>query len=263
MSKEHFWPEWLAPFLAEPSEDGHITEFHAAEGPMPRRPELRSRTERQGSVTTKKLRVVCKACNNGWMSKIEASAKPVVLGLLDRSSQLLDPGSLDALAIWLTLKVIVAEHAEVATALTPPADRHLFYVERKIPWYFRLFVGYHSLETESAYFRHATTVSQRFSGPKPPLEQGIDRNIQAITFLVGPLLFFAVGIREVRLNQVMLDPGPRMMCIWPREHSRLTHFGLLEPLNQAAVSSTTWKLTELMERPGVGYGGPVPPTDRQ
>jgi hypothetical protein len=77
ISKEHFWPEWVAPHIRAGEAGSNVSEFHAAEGKNA--PSLQRRSERPGDVVTKKIRAVCERCNNGWMSEVESNVKPTIL----------------------------------------------------------------------------------------------------------------------------------------------------------------------------------------
>ncbi len=255
LSKEHFWPEWLAPHLEPPESNAHVTEFHSAEGKQPHR--LERRSERQGSVTTKKIRAVCASCNNGWMSSLESNAKPVLLALMNRNQSTISLEESHALARWVTLKSIVGEHSTEATALTPPDDRRAFYEQRAIPAFFRIFVGYHSLRTQTAYYRQSTTVSTSMRGPEPPLPPAIQRNIEATTFLVGPLCFYVTAARVTGLRSEVLDPIRPMQRIWPEPEAPMTQLSSAV-LAQADIYLVSRSLDRLVADPRVKYGGPLP-----
>lgn len=258
MSKEHFWPEWLAPHLSPTAVNAHISELHVGEGKQPVR--LKKRMERQGTVNTKKIRVVCAKCNNGWMSVVESSAKSVLLGLLNNRLTLSIEETM-TLSQWVAIKSIIGEHATESTALTPPVDRQALYEHREIPGYFRFFVALHSLESAAAYHRHSTTVSRSLGGPLPALPEGITRNIQTTSFLVGRLCFYTVAIRASGVDPALLDPTFPMHCIWPVPGQSLD-LGATHPLGAFEVYRISRSLERLVQHPRVRYGGPLPPVTR-
>lgn len=255
ISKEHFWPEWLAPYLPRVEPNLYVTEFHSAEGKQRR--QLKQRSERQGPVNSKTIRVVCATCNNGWMSILESEAKPIILGLLDRSNTALSNESLKTLAIWVAVKSIIGEHAAKGTALTTQADRYALFRDRVIPNYFRIFIAYHSLQTQAAYYRHSTTVSTTMHGPNPSLPNGISRNIQSTTFLVGSVCIFVAAVRAVGFISTVLDPRPTMHKLWP---DPVSNFDLttLQPLDTDEIAVVEGTLDRLVSHSNVRYGGPLP-----
>jgi len=255
ISKEHFWPEWLGQYLPKSSEDRNISELHAAEGKAPKR--LQNRTERQGNVITKKIRVVCRECNNGWMSVLEEKVKPIIASLLGGHSCKLNKEQINDLSLWAAVKAIVGEHAEGRMALTPSADRYLLYKDHTIPEYFRIFAGVHSSETKTAYIRHSTTISLTMDGPDPPLPPDIRRNIQTVDFLVGPLLLHVVAVRVAGLNIDELFSSSVLARLWPPSLEEIDLFSL-KRIDDVGLGIIASQLDKLISSPMVRYGGPLP-----
>lgn len=254
LSKEHFWPEWLHPHLKPLDAVKHISEFQSAEGKV--RPKLERRSERPGALQTKKIRAVCTGCNNGWMSQIEAAVKPSLLKLLLKSQNELLSDESAILAYWVALKTMVGEHASEDAALTPPMDRLQFYTDRTIPDYFRIYVATHTLQTSTAYARHATVIAASQNGPSPPLLSGISRNIQSVSFIVGRATFYVTAIREHGLPKSLLAPAYPMLCIWPHAKAEPKRIPELTP---AQLSYISFALDRLVQHPLVSHGGPLAP----
>lgn len=256
ISKEHFWPQWLRQYLQEGVGDRYITESHESEAKSPLR--LQSRTERQGRVITKKIRVVCRYCNNGWMSALEEKVKPTIVSLLAGSSFKLDREQISSLAFWATVKAIVGEHAEDKMTLTPSNERYQIYKSQSIPDYFRVYIGLHSSETKSAYSRHSAIVSLAKDGINPPdLPMDVCRNIQTVTFLVGSLVLHVVAVRVVgfRIDEV-LDPK-FLTKLWPTEAEEVD-LGESEIVDDSRLRFIAGQLGALIRSPRVRYGGPLP-----
>ncbi len=116
MSKEHFWPTWASQIVSNPQSKSYVSELHKSTGypATPLHPPLQRK--RNGDLSTLKLRVVCRACNNGWMSRAEQSAKPLLLALIAATQGKLEPNAQSAVAAWIAMKVIVAEHDQPATS---------------------------------------------------------------------------------------------------------------------------------------------------
>lgn len=254
ISKEHLWPQWLAAYLSTPSSNAHVNEFY--EGTAKQRPVLHRSSERQGAVTTKKIRAVCTACNNTWMSAAETGVKPIIVRLLGGSG-LITVGEASVLAYWVALKSIVGEHASEDAALTPPKERRLFQEKKAIPAFFRLFMAPHKLETNSGYYRDSTSISRAVEGPSPALPIGISRNVHATTFFVGKICFYVTAIRADGVSPELLDPLFPMHRIWPLP---VESFALesLQPLNAMQLHLLSRSLERIVQHPSVKYGGPLP-----
>lgn len=253
ISKEHFWPQWLAAYLS--SSTAHISELH--EGLAKQPAVLQRRSERQGSVVTKKIRAVCTTCNNTWMSAAETKVKPIILRLLGGSGTVTVEEA-SSLAYWVALKSIVGEHASEGTALTPPQERHAFREQQSVPYFFRLFLAPHLLQSDSGYYRHSTTIFRALTGLSPPLPKGISRNIHATTFLVGKLCFYVTAIRAAGINAALLDPRFAMRCIWPLPNQPF-QLEALPPLNALQVQVISRSLEWVVQHPAVKHGGPLTP----
>lgn len=255
ISKEHFWPEWLAPHIPQAAESRRISGVLASEGKQPQ--QLLSLSERDGSVLTKKFRVVCKNCNNGWMSQTESAVKPTLIALINRSKLALSSEDAQLLALWVSVKAIVGEYSTENTALTILEDRRLVCTDNTIPEYFRIFVGYHSLQAQAGYQRHSTTLSTDALGPIPPLPNLITRNIQATCFLVGPLVFYVVAARIQGFNINALNPSNQMIQLWPQTSANLD-LSALTPICANYISTIANRLMTLIASSQVQYGGPIP-----
>lgn len=253
MSKEHLWPDWLRNYILTNHDDRNISELHVGEGKSPRR--LQNRTERQGNVITKKIRVVCQTCNNGWMSCLEEAVKPILVGLIREDRTPLHKEQINALSLWTAVKTIVGEHAQSNVALTPTTDRHQVYCDGVVPHYFRIYAGLHSSETKAAYVRHSTTVSRSWKGPNPPLPPEINRNIQSVSFLVGPLLLHVIAARvaDFSIDETFSFKG--LAKLWPSTLEQLDLFSLRR-LDNNDLATIANQLNDLVRSPMVGYWHP-------
>lgn len=78
LSKEHVIPQWLLKHLKLPEDDKLFQgEASSANDTLVESPRIHSSFNFvQGHV--------CEECNNGWMSRLEATAKPILVPLIDR-----------------------------------------------------------------------------------------------------------------------------------------------------------------------------------
>jgi hypothetical protein len=108
--------------------DFTIHEIRARPGPL----------HRKGDARSQKLKVVCKACNSGWMSALQNRTKPVLLPLLARHPKALAGWDQHALAVWLTMFTMVYETTIPEYAATTAGQRMTFQSERHPPenWIF-------------------------------------------------------------------------------------------------------------------------------
>jgi hypothetical protein len=103
-SREHVFSKWL---LAEFGPNISMALF--------KRLDDGAREQRRAEIRLDsfKLKRICECCNNGWMSKLEESAKPLVLGLIRgvRELGLLSDDERRILARWAGKTAIVESHS--------------------------------------------------------------------------------------------------------------------------------------------------------
>jgi hypothetical protein len=126
LTKEHLWPNWLRKELA-------IRERH----------EFRIEQEKDGVETrdhqfmeppfNQQVKAVCATCNGGWMSDIEADAKPLLQPLVRAKGLRLDRGAQRTLARWSFLKACVFDEIHPQERVVPSIHRHEFYASGEVP----------------------------------------------------------------------------------------------------------------------------------
>lgn len=191
------------------------------------------------------------------MSALEEKVKPIISGFLHGHSSRINNDQIIDLSLWVAVKTIVGEHAEDRVALTPSADRHLVYMDRIIPEYFRIFAGLHSSETMAAYVRHSTTISLTRDGPNPPMSSDVRRNIQIVTFLVGPLVLHVIAARVADFNIDEVFSLGGLAKLWPRSQEDID-LSSLKRLDDIGLGIIAGRLDRLISSLSVRYGGPLP-----
>ena len=111
LSKEHIFSRWTYALVPAAPNSTHS-----------RGRAVSSRTNRhlfdkvdvedyQGNLNTIRFRVVCKTCNNGWMSRLDNAVKPILTPLILCGPALLDTRAQHLISTWASMKVMVAEHS--------------------------------------------------------------------------------------------------------------------------------------------------------
>ncbi len=254
MSKEHFWSDWMSELISHGSESKHIHKIVSADAKIGTNQKVDKSESRQGDVTTKKIRVVCRKCNNGWMSKIEMKAKPILTQLILGRDCCLTPEQSHTLALWIAMKVIVSEHSEGGTQVTPAKDRYEFYESGTIPGYFRIFIGNHSTNHSSGFIRQSYMLSANGYSIKPKLK-GLQRNAEVISFYCGKLLVYICAYRVDGLNLDTLFDDSVFNMIYPVGTNNIAM--PISPLTERQVSDVVYALQSYVESDQVKYGGPI------
>jgi hypothetical protein len=198
LSKEHFWPEWASALLPNYPINQHVeqlftfTEVTKLNGP----PKVRSKP---GNLWTKKIRAVCASCNNGWMSNLETAVQPILTPLIATRPHTLTVNSMNVLAKWIALKIMVGEHNHPKNAVTLIEDLAKYRDKLEIPPNFKIWIAKCGVGGwQTGYVRHAATVSltQDF------LPTHRFKNTQSITFGIGDLLVYVLHstVKDLGLN---------------------------------------------------------------
>src|SRR5215218_6384613 len=99
-TKQHIWPKWLnTTFYPRAS---HHLELIESTLPVEGTPSPPHKI-REGGANSRKIRNICKRCNNEWMSQLEMAAKPLVLPLITGKRVILEEFAQRRIAAWLTL----------------------------------------------------------------------------------------------------------------------------------------------------------------
>lgn len=249
-SKEHVWSQWMHPFLAEGHEKKNYNRHTIIREPDGSE-ELTGPTGKPGQVFDIQVREICRPCNQGWMNDREQEVRPFLEPMLKAESITITPEQMAELARWCAQKFIVLEHASRGTALTPRPDREALRTDGQIPPYFRIYMGGHTSKSRSASMRASHTLSLSANGPAPPLN-GMDRNIQTISLIVGKLFIHLNAARVDGFdfestyfvsrvwNECRIWPDPNSSLSWP-------HRPLLDNTGLSVMSAGIEKIRQAKE----------------
>lgn len=114
---EHITPKWLHEHLGL-TPQAQLRQGYAAHGEAERSREFASLRFVEGRV--------CAECNNGWMSRLENAAKPILVSLMEghRSLPELSRDEATIVAKWTTKIAYLLANASMAGKPVPPAHLH-------------------------------------------------------------------------------------------------------------------------------------------
>ncbi len=112
ISKEHVFGLWLREFFPRNEHTKHKSAYISwRDESGPHAPTDR-RLQRQGHVGSKQIKVVCRQCNNEWLSRLEGRVKRALPPLIAGKRANLLEGGQALLATWAAKTAMVAEHFE-------------------------------------------------------------------------------------------------------------------------------------------------------
>jgi hypothetical protein len=219
MSGEHLWSDWMAKSNLLPR-GGEYIEFKSTfKGRHKDAANIFKRT-RQGTANTKKIKVVCHDCNNGWMSSLETDARPHLTQLITGDHIVLTDTVRMKIAEWVVMKVLVAEHSfyfdHPADPIFDQKARAEFRESRTIPAHFRIWIALQNgTKWVTGFHRYATGLGLTATLPPPPL-RARTKNVQTVTWGIGKLLIYLNAVTDPavhdRLELKRMEP---LLGLWP------------------------------------------------
>jgi len=189
MTEEHYWSTWIDELLPKDLKPEYI-EFRAkitAKGAALAGLPL-SRT-RQGASNTRRFRVVCRRCNNTWMSGMDTAVIPHLTPLILGQPATLDEEAQRTVAKWVTMKMLVIENSSsMGSAPDPifgPEVRKAFMDHRSIPAYVTIHLApCAGPEWPKRVQRYASALTSN----RTAYWDGRIKNTQSLTWGIGRLL---------------------------------------------------------------------------
>lgn len=134
-TKEHAWPAWLAeeyPQLRSVRMAAASGQVMYA-GPIQVANQVFSNRQYLAKTFDVQVKVVCKRCNNGWMSDLEASAKPLIGTIMHGTPLSLDAQSQRTLATWTFKTMAMLQFASPRLPPYPASHRQHLYASHEPP----------------------------------------------------------------------------------------------------------------------------------
>jgi hypothetical protein len=216
LSGEHLFSEWtqkLIPLTAERWTNHAFTAKSDGDKNVYITPVIR---KIEGDIGSKKIRVVCKACNEGWMNTIEERARQVLSSLIMGEPHTLTAEELETIGTWLVLKTIVGEYFDPGFLGINSKVHKWFYENRTIPDHFRLLIAHYTGTEHPRLYRHSN-FNLRFADDLPystswePTHWG-----QCSTFIIGQIL----------LQSISFDPCPNFVVVQNYEYGVAVRYAL-------------------------------------
>lgn len=219
LTKQHVFPDWLKEYFPRSEKDMRkqfSTFFKYDKGTIIATPKFRRRT---GHLGTTKVRNVCGNCNNGWMSRLEQEAKPIIVELLKGNVIALDKTKQELLSRWIMLVNIMIEYTDVKTMAIPQEDKELI-MNGKLPHGWKIWICYsHSKKWDFSFRHHGAKIlsQQDYENGREIPEQC---NVQFTTIGIGDMYIHAIKSCEDFYNPTIVnyeEKGLIQICPYIRD----------------------------------------------
>jgi hypothetical protein len=213
LSKEHIWPRWLGPYIIRDQKNHAsastlVHETHTEE----------SRRLWGGDARGRSVRIVCKSCNGGWMSRLQERAKRIVLPLVTGQQIELSTQDQRTLAFWCAMSAMTAEFLNPSRIAISPEDRELLMNDQLLTRTWKIWIGnYRRVDWVGQWVHNMMPIGSDET-IKRTAEGLPSANTQTTTLVFGQLYahIFSCPYSEI-VSQVGLGSRADMIFrqIWP------------------------------------------------
>jgi hypothetical protein len=239
-SKEHLFPDWLnSLFPTEVIGPSTAERFSAT----PETFQVKSWTTLKAASET--IREVCSTCNNGWMARLEARAKPLLMPMAGGAAQLLDPAQQIIVATWAAKTIMVCERSVGRRYNFAPDDRRIVRLLDRPPGHVRIYCS--AVQTDVGPLRFAHAAGEVLDHP---VLAGVEVN------------FYTLQVGALVLQLIRGNPPPPVAGMWS-QHAPERDLEL--PIFPPLASGVYWPTKAVLdERSFLAYtrriaGDGVPP----
>jgi hypothetical protein len=216
LTKEHLWPDWLKHFLPRKATDHYHT---TGSGTMvgdkvfAREPDLKRQT---GDIRSRRLKVVCGPCNNGWMSRLQKAAKPKLVPLLRGNWSELSDGECKAISAWAVMFTTIIERLDLNTAAVTAAERMAFHRDQRLPPNWMIWAGHCKDWPPWDFYHRGWDVVAEPNTTSPSVAERCTS--ETTTFKVGELLLhtYSTTASVIDVNPVVFALKHGLCALWPK-----------------------------------------------
>ncbi len=216
LSREHVFPDWLRQLFPRSPTDTHthgVVNWASMDVPDVLSRRMAATRQRQGQASTRKVRVVCKKCNNEWLSALEARTKPLLMELITGAQRNIGAAEQSALAVWAAKTIMTAEFIERTKIAIPLAHRQFLMTNLTVPdgWWIWV-AGSQGIQWRTGLYHFSAKLNVSLID----LETPDALNIQCTTIGIGALLIHAISTTVPGHSFVLDNPNKSdLRSIWP------------------------------------------------
>jgi hypothetical protein len=216
ISKEHVFADWLRDIFPRDSSTTHTLGIIDWKRGL-NQPVI-SRKQGQGHSGSKKVKVVCKECNETWLSNsVEEMAKPILMLLMANRTVNLGNEMQKTLATWATKTVMTSEQINADEAVVQQHERTWLKENLEPPRGWHVWIGSYSGLSwcDLGIFQHKGKLAA------PSIDNGVlaEHNLELTMIGLGQVLFLVINstwqhIWDI-LDSLGSPGGAGLKRIWP------------------------------------------------
>lgn len=182
LTKEHIWADWLRAHIPREKTQHYLE--RTLQFPDPSK-NIVSHQRRTGDPHSRRLRIVCKTCNNGWMGTLQEKAKSILAPMLNGQSVRMYRKQQTILGAWVTMFVMTSEFLARDWTSISADERAWFKDKQRPPIHWRIWIGQREPYETSARWFHRTVTFLKDESEATPAGTVPDSNTQTSTVLLG------------------------------------------------------------------------------
>jgi hypothetical protein len=214
VTKEDVWPIWSRRYLPSTQPD-----YSIMRSILERDRRLHGSVRKlSGDPKSRRVKIVCATCNNGWMSVLQNEAKPLVLPLMNGERTTLNESKQKLIAAWAAMTVICAEYFTAGNATSLVVDRRHLFLRKEAPKRLRIWIGNFRRRKWPAYWVHNSLLISEHETPYPWTigPGGLPRpNTQITTLTFGNLYLHTFSCPFPEILGSFEPRGTHVVQIWP------------------------------------------------
>lgn len=236
MSKEHVFADWLRDYIPRELTQ-HTTQVTLDYLDK----EEISEQRHTGDPHARRVRCVCKPCNEGWMSQLQEAARPFLVPILTGKQVRLHRRAQTVLAGWVSMTIMVGEHVRRDMVAVSQAERDWLYRHKTAPKVWRIWLATGNRRTCALHFHRALIMGSPEKEIEPPtIEATRTANTQASTICFGKKFVVHAMSSSVAWNIIRRWNLPRIIRdipdqIWPIRMS-VVSWPKTDALNDAGIT---------------------------
>jgi hypothetical protein len=191
-TSEHVWGEWTKGYVERTAnKHDHANVFV----PRPGQPEPAKVRIRAGDHLDAQVRIVCSACNNGWLSRIQSDAKSTLVPLFEGAPYSLDQAAQQRVATWIAMATMAGEYLSLdpARIAIPQSDRTWLMENGVPPTGWCIWIGHYPREQNPTQWVKASFPIVNADELPPEAPKDPAPTMQTTAFSVGKLFAFAMS----------------------------------------------------------------------
>lgn len=217
MTREHVWGDWLRQIIPAQMNKHEVRAERIGAPGTPIQAEMHLRA---GDPLSSTVKVVCAACNSGWLSQIQERAKPYLIPLIRGEAAVLGPDAQRAVAAWCAMATMTGEYIDrdpTAIAVSQ-ADRDHLMAHQEAPPGWRVWIARYVPHRWPGRWLHFTVpILEGSDVSGDPDNRLRPVNTQSTTFVIGELTVHSLSsASQPIVDRWQWPPDSRLNWLAPR-----------------------------------------------